>query len=110
MVYRSQVDLVGNSGRSMVVYEQGFVLNTYFVIHSLISGYCLQAEQALLEEEFIQACFEEMLAEEEAQWFHFPSQGLPMGQDQQTPVPTVWGFTTEQNNTEQKYNQVQKNT
>lgn len=32
-----------------------------------------QVEQELWEEAFIEACFEEMLAEEDAQWQHFTS-------------------------------------
>ena len=33
--------------------------------------YIYQVEQQLLEEEFIAACFEEMWAEEEAQWQYY---------------------------------------
>ena len=55
-----------------------------------------QVEQELWEEAFIEACFEEMLAEEEAQWQHFTSN--------QQWEPHPWEFyppqTFYQNNTD----------
>lgn len=36
-----------------------------------------QVEQVLLEEAFIEACFEEMLEEEESQWFHYTVATMP---------------------------------
>lgn len=36
-----------------------------------------QVEQVLMEEAFIEACFEEMLQEEESQWCHYTVMSLP---------------------------------
>lgn len=55
------------------------VTNTEWTVEELESAE-RQVEQVLMEEAFIEACFEEMLEEEESQWYHYTVIPTPMTQ------------------------------